>query len=194
MKSSPEWINLTDTVLLRATSWERLKLSDRKVRTVKSWSLLKSLQQTHTCFLFLKELFSALYSFIDYGLSVVWTSRLYRCHLKSYRYPSVSYHTDAVVLDVFEDQRGDQSSAPLDRGVIWKLSAWTKKHKSIIRRFHTLLLQRKRKTETCRQLHLYSFMCTLHFCFCYKVKSNCAMKWKIKLHMHLWDVKWHCKK
>ncbi len=65
MKSSPEWINLTDTVLLRATSWERLKLSDRKVRTVKSWSLWKSLQQTHTCFLFLKELFSALYSFID---------------------------------------------------------------------------------------------------------------------------------
>ncbi len=65
MKSSPEWINLTDTVLLRATSRERLKLSDRKVKTVKSWSLLKSLQQTHTCFLFLKELFSALYSFID---------------------------------------------------------------------------------------------------------------------------------
>ncbi len=64
MKSSPEWINLTDTVLLRATSWERLKLSDRKVRTVKSWTLWKSLQQTHTCFLFLKELFSALYSFI----------------------------------------------------------------------------------------------------------------------------------
>lgn len=35
----------------------------------------------------------------------------------------VSNQTDAVVLDVFEDQRGDQCSAPLDRWVIWKLSA-----------------------------------------------------------------------
>lgn len=35
----------------------------------------------------------------------------------------VSYQTDAVFLDVFEDQRGDQCSAPLDRWVIWKLSS-----------------------------------------------------------------------
>lgn len=37
MKTSHEWINLTDTVSLKETSWERLKLSDRKVSTVKSW-------------------------------------------------------------------------------------------------------------------------------------------------------------
>lgn len=29
--------------------------------------------------------------------------------------------TDGVVLDVFEDQGGDQCSAPLNRWIIWKL-------------------------------------------------------------------------
>lgn len=63
----------------------------------------------------------------------------------------VSYQSDAVVLDVFEDQRGDECSAPLDRWVIWKLSAWAREEEKTIKVLeisHSFITDKKKENET----------------------------------------------
>lgn len=71
----------------------------------------------------------------------------------------VSYQTDGVVLDVFEDQGGDQCSAPLNRWIIWKLSAMNKRktQKFYMQTPHKLYFYRE-KEGNCKKFDFDNFV------------------------------------